>query len=128
MIFSVTNTNTVINPRAAIAVARKALSHRLFVNGWQLREYLIDITDMEITADIALAYNENQVPIGVAITKKDSGFTMVFVRKKYRKQGVGTALVMRLKKENPRIGLWFSEGIKGSMKFAQKVNCRCFDE
>ena len=125
MIFSVTNTSTVSNPRAAIADARKALSHRLFVNGWQLREYLIDITEMEITADIALAYNENQVPVGVAITKKDSGFTMVFVRKKYRKQKVGTALVMRLKKENPRIGLWFSEGINGSMKFAQKVNCRC---
>lgn len=124
MIFSVTNTNTVINPRAAIAVARKALSHRLFVNGWQLREYLIDITDMEITADIALAYNENQVPIGVAITKKDSGFTMVFVRKKYRKHGVGTALVTRLKKENKR-GLWLLEGINGSKKFAQKVNCRC---
>lgn len=124
MIFSVTNTSTLSNPKAAIADARKALSHRLFVNGWQLREYLIDITDMEITADIALAYNENQVPIGVAITRKDNGFTMVFVRKKYRKQGVGTALVSRLKKENPR-GIWFSDGISGSEKFAQKVNCRC---
>lgn len=123
MMFSVTSTSTVSNPRAAIADARKALSHRLFVNGWQLREYLIDIKDMEITADIALAYNENQVPIGVAITKKDSGFTMVFVRKKYRKHGVGTALVTRLKKENKR-GLWFLEGIQGSKKFAQKVNCR----
>ena len=125
MIFSVTSTSTVSNPKAAIADARKALSHRLFVNGWLLREHLVDITNMEITADIALAYNENQVPIGVAITRKDSGFTMVFVRKKYRKQGVGTALVMRLKKENPRTCLWFSEGINGSMKFAQKVNCRC---
>lgn len=124
MLFSVTNTSTVSNPRAAIADARKALSHRLFVNGWLLREYLIDITNMEITADIALAYNENQVPIGVAITKKDSGFTMVFVRKKYRKQKVGTALVTRLKKENKR-GLWFLDGINGSKKFAQKVNCRC---
>ena len=124
MLLSVTNTSTVSNPRAAIADARKALSHRLFVNGWLLREYLIDITDMEITADIALAYNENQVPIGVAITKKDNGFTMVFVRKKYRKQKVGTALVTRLKKENKR-GLWFLDGINGSKKFAQKVNCRC---
>ena len=124
MMFSVTNTSTVSNPRAAIADARNALSHRLFVNGWQLREYLIDITDMEVTADIALAYNENQAPIGVAVTKKDSGFTMVFVRKKYRKHGVGTALVTRLKKENKR-GLWFLDGIQGSMKFAQKVNCRC---
>lgn len=124
MIFSVTNTSTKSNSKAAIADARKALSYRLFVNGWLLREYLIDITEMEITADIALAYNENQVPIGVAITKKDSGFTMVFVRKKYRKQNVGTALVMRLKKENPR-GIWFLDGINGSKKFAQKVNCRC---
>lgn len=125
MIFSVTNTSTVSNPRAAIADARKALSHRLFVNGWLLREYLVDITNMDTTADIALAYNENQVPIGVAITKRAGGFTMVFVRKKYRKQGVGTALVMRLKKENKR-GLWFSDGINGSKKFAQKVNCRCY--
>lgn len=124
MIFSVTNTSTVSNPKAAIADARKALRHRLFVNGWLLREYLVDITNMDITADIALAYNENQVPIGVAITRKGNGFTMVFVRKKYRKQKVGTALVMRLKKENPR-GIWFSDGINGSMKFAQKVNCRC---
>lgn len=125
MIFSVTSTSTKSNPKAAIADARKALSHRLFVNGWLLREYLVDIKNLKIAAYIALAYNENQVPIGVAITRRVGGFTMVFVRKKYRKQEVGTALVMRLKKENPRIGLWFSEGIKGSNKFAQKVNCRC---
>ena len=124
MIFSVTNTSTKSNPKAAIADARKALRHRLFVNGWLLREYLVDITNMDITADIALAYNENQAPIGVAITRKDNGFTMVFVRKKHRKQGVGTALVTRLKKENKR-GLWLSDGVSGSKKFVQKVNCRC---
>lgn len=95
-----------------------ALRHRLFVNGWFLREDLWDIRqDPHFyvgRSQIVLAFNCGE-PIGIILS--DAGVTSAFVRKSFRRQGVaGNAI----KFGNIEITK-FGEGIRGSLDFWLKM-------
>ena len=116
--------NSKCEPELAKALALEAIGNRLFVNGWSLRELLIDIAnnsspEYKNSYDIVLVSNGEFNPVAVGVTVKHSGLTMIFVRKKYRRQGIGSMIAMLLKKRNA--GMYFSEGIEGSEKFFIKV-------
>ena len=123
--FNVRNSNN--EPKFAEVLALEAIGNRLFVNGWSLRELLIDIAnkssilcpEYKNNYDIVLVSNGEFNPIAVGVTVKHSGLTMIFVRKKYRRQGIGSMITMLLKKRNAVV--YFSEGIEGSEKFFAKV-------
>lgn len=123
--FNVRNSNN--EPKFAEVLALEAIGNRLFVNGWSLRELLIDIAnnsslEYKNNYDIVLVSNGEFNPIAVGVTVKHSGLTMIFVRKKYRRQGIGSMITMLLKKRNAVV--YFSEGIEGSEKFFANVGGR----
>lgn len=123
--FNVRNSNN--EPKFSEVLALEAIGNRLFVNGWSLRELLIDIannssSEYKNNYDIVLVNNGEFNPIAVGVTVKHSGLTMIFVRKKYRRQGIGSMITMLLKKRNAIV--YFSEGIEGSEKFFAKVGGR----
>jgi Acetyltransferase (GNAT) domain len=93
-----------------------ALKNRLFVNGWTLRDFLWDIVYSPKAfkkSKICLAYY-NEIPIGVClkIKHKNNDELMVFVRKRYRKNGIGRKLVsiMKTPKSYGNIGIEKSDG------------------
>ena len=120
--------NSKYEPELAKVLALEAIGNRLFVNGWSLRELLFDIANNSdefdfssnnVNYDIVLVSDVGFSPIAVGVTVKHSGLTMIFVRKYYRRQGIGSMIAMMLKKRNA--GMYFSEGIEGSEKFFIKV-------
>lgn len=82
----------------AIGLAKEALQARLYVPGWDMNptlHYIIN-TSNSINYGVAVAYMDS-VPVGVAIVKTSwNGVVYVFVRKKYRCNGVGRKLVNAL--------------------------------
>lgn len=82
-------------------LCQEALSARLFVNGWYLRQILIPECK-HTKKKISVAYDDDK-PIGVAILINyyNQELVMTFVRKVYRRQGIGSRLVKLLKANNP---------------------------
>lgn len=76
--------------------AKLALKHRLYSNpNWCLKEELECIAQTgESTCTL---YCKDGIPIGCAIREVTSNLIMVFVRKAYRKQGIGSLLVKRVR-------------------------------
>ena len=96
--------------------ARIAISNRLFVNNWSLHDDLINIRDGNYEYDIELYYDHHK-PIGIIVYSRRS-IIGIFVRKKYRRQGIGTKLVNFVKSKYSTIeeASW---GIYGSETFWQ---------
>lgn len=108
-----------------------ALRHRLYISqdGWQLAYFLRLVKNLDHSCDISLAYI-NDVPVGVSLllhdmmpgphNKKLSNQISVFVRKSYRKMGIGTRLLNTLKDKKSNI--FAREGIEVSKNFYEKQN------
>lgn len=96
--------------------AALALSNRLFINSWTLREDLMWAVEHPRQYTIELEF-VNKRPVGVALLDKRDGLVSIFVRKKYRRNGVGTKLINKLKNSIKKAGY----GIVGSDKFFNKV-------
>ena len=79
--------------------AKLALKHRLYSRpDWLLKGALECITQTgESTCTL---YYKEGVPVGCAIREVTGNLIMVFVRKAYRKQGIGSLLVKRVKTKN----------------------------
>jgi GNAT superfamily N-acetyltransferase len=86
--------------------ANLAIKNRLYVPNpeWQLGHYLSFVRDCDHDAEISLAYIEDE-PVGVALLMykvipvpitKTSNQIAVFVKKKFRRLGIGTKLVNTL--------------------------------
>lgn len=76
--------------------AKLALKHRLYSRpDWQLKSELECIAQTgESTCTL---FFKDDKPVGCAIREVTSKLVMVFVRKAYRKQGIGSLLVKRIK-------------------------------
>lgn len=96
--------------------AALALSNRLFVNSWTLREDLMWAVEHPNQYTIKLEF-VNKCPVGIALLDKRDGLVSIFVRKEYRRKGLGTKLINKLKNNIKKAGY----GIVGSDKFFNKV-------
>jgi len=79
-------------------LAAAALSNRLYVNGWSLQPVLLDIVDgMTVGESLVVAFSNGE-PVGVCLilNQRDrQPMTMTFVKRKYRRLGIGTQLFRR---------------------------------
>ncbi len=118
----ITYKNSSVNARLPL-LAADALRARLFVPGWVLCDELGAIKRGRpaeyYKTSIAVAYL-NSIPIGVCISIQYIGYdeptAMVFVRKKYRRLGIGTKLFRKT------TGGRGSGGVRGADKFWNKIN------
>lgn len=97
-----------------------ALQNRLYVSGWSLSGYLVDIKKGKRHADsrVAIAYDSGK-PVGVCL-QFSHGLTMCFTKKSHRRQGVGSKLTKCFKSKNS-YGTW---GLNESEKFWKSVGYR----
>lgn len=97
-------------------LASEALQARLYVSGWMLNAELNDIKnsrDMdEYITSITIAYLDGK-PIGVCTSRRwrryKNPIVMVFVRKKYRRLGIGTKMVKKIMGKKP--GFKYGSGV-----------------
>ena len=100
--------------------ANAAIKRRLYVNGWAILRILKNVVQENGVVNpptIALAYTCDNIPVGICILR--AGVLDTFVRKSFRKKGIGKALVNSLVKPQdnpPRV----FRGIKGSDIFYRK--------
>lgn len=81
-----------------------ALQNRLYVSGWALSGYLVDIKKgKRLNTRIALAYEESK-PVGVCL-QMSYGLTMCFTKKAHRRQGIGKQLA-KCFKSKVSYGTW----------------------
>jgi len=100
-------------------IANEALKQRLYVSGWMLSDTLKDCRDRP-EEYIIKDYSLYGFMLGVIVLEKKSGFAQCFVKKEFRKLGIGRDLVKKIKLEySGRIR--FEDGIRGSEKFWGKV-------
>lgn len=100
--------------------AHFAIRSRLYVAGWEMRSYLEYYTkcDDRHLDPIVIAMVNNK-PIACVMIY--GGVYCVFVRKAYRRKGVGTAMVKQLMGER-RLTCYTGEaGIKGSGRFYESM-------
>ena len=103
-----------------------ALSHRLFVPGWELRRDLWNHWKYDFTVRYIVLYYEDEIPIGVGIiTRWDD--IKIFVRLKHRRRGIGREIVAALREKMAADKSEFimdaGYGVPGSLQFweAMKV-------
>ena len=100
--------------------ANTAIKHRLYVNGWSILRILKKVVQGNGVVNpptIALAYTCDNIPIGICILW--AGGLNTFVRKPFRKKGIGKMLVKSLVKPHDNHPFVF-RGIKGSDIFYRK--------
>ena len=90
--------------------ASLALEHRLYVPGWSLNPILKDIANGYRGNKVYLEWRDG-APVGVAVSAFN-GETWFFVKRTYRRQGIGTKLA---KKSRARKGS--DNGSKGCVQF-----------
>ena len=100
--------------------ANAAIKHCLYVNGWSIFGILKNVVQWNGVVNpptIALAYTCDNIPVGICILR--AGKLDTFVRKSFRKKGIGKTLVNSLVKpqDNPPVVF---RGIKGSDIFYRK--------
>lgn len=105
-----------------------ALKNRLYVSGWMLLPHLKAIRDGKITSVVKIHYENGKAVGVVTMNKPYEGFdpehfdtkvtnVEIFVKKSYRKKGIGRQLIAQLE-ECPKFGGW---GVEGSNLFWRKV-------
>ncbi len=100
--------------------AQIAISNRLFKSGWHLNSILHQIKNGELAAIVNLHYEDNKpVAVFVEVVEEDyySYKSMIFVKKEYRKRGIGSTL---LQKSNPDRKSIVGTGTNDSLKFWEK--------
>lgn len=109
--------------RGVALLAADALRARLFVPGWMLSDELNDIKSLRNTScyetTVVVAYLGG-VAIGVCTSRQYRGCKnpniMVFVRKKHRRCGIGTKLIVKATSRRPSFG-YATGGIDGADRF-----------
>lgn len=105
--------------------AETARSNRLYVAGWSLFKILhsIMISKRASKDYTILIHYMNAIPLGVAVF--DHGHPMVnvhlFVRKSFRRTGIGSKLMKEAYNLFPDRKIIVNEGIKGSKAFFDRI-------
>ena len=110
--------------RETVEFSNIALQHRLYVIGWNLQIYLKKSSNGG-KSFIVLAY-ENEIPIGIGHYYYENGLCNFFVRKEYRRRGIGSKLVQEVKKNSDKDKLYAHFGISESKIFFEKMDIRCY--
>lgn len=116
----------------AVALAKEALKHRLFVPGWDLNpslHYIID-NDNSMEYGVALLRFRGK-PIAVAIYKVSfNRVVYTFVRKSFRGLGYGTRVTEHLIENNPttKIPLGNDTGLDGCEMFFRSLGLDILEE
>jgi len=106
---------TSITTQQAVQLAKKAISNRLYVSGWLLRnqlEKLIVTYGHHHTIVLCESVGSNK-PIAVGIRNNETNCVMIFVRKAERRKGIGTVIGKILLNEKA----WSLAGIDASVDF-----------
>lgn len=82
-----------------------ALKNRLYVSGWSLSGYLVDIKKGKAHLDskMAIVYEDGKA-VGVSLQLRN-GLTQCFTKKSFRRQGVGRMLTEPFRSEKS-YGTW----------------------
>jgi GNAT superfamily N-acetyltransferase len=97
-------------PDRIAKACKTAISKRLFVPGWTMRDFLI--YDQEFISHAVIARHEGKpIAVGLLVREvpycfrgsahtcwKEVAWLQLFVRKKYRRKGIGTEIFRRLKR------------------------------
>lgn len=108
-----------------VALASEALRVRLYVPGWQLSFRLREIKQSMSSrkTSIGVAYVDG-VPIGVCVSQQwhtpGVPTVTVFVRKKYRRLGIGTKLIKRVVGAKTEFN--YERGTDGSAEFFERFS------
>jgi GNAT superfamily N-acetyltransferase len=104
-----------------VRAAQLCLTNRLFVNRWYMRDVYYTTIGMPSKVEpaspavkIVIAFDDDK-PIAAA-TIDGGGFGCFFVRKKYRRKGIGTMLYKEL------LPSCTGDGIIGSDKFFEEMD------
>ena len=99
-------------------VCQLALTHRLFVNSWCLRNDMNYFVKQGYGIKHAALFYADGVPVAVAVITSAADI-QIFVRQKYRRQGIGRKLVEHMRKHAGEDGKRMDAGIgvKGSKSF-----------
>lgn len=112
--------------------ARIALKNHLYIAGWCLSDFLRMVRDDSRPCEISLAYNDEDVPIGVSLLLEspihvpgkifinETGHNIaIFVNSDYRRMGVGSGLINSLK--DKRSVVFACRGAHGSLDFYKSL-------
>lgn len=106
-----------------------AIRNRLFVAGFVLHGNLCDVRDGYTTSTVILHY-VNDVPVAVAFYDEDTHYQIqVFVRKAFRRQGIGSMLVKQIMAQFPRSNNAFfmvGQGAAASIPFWRQFSNQAY--
>lgn len=89
--------------------------YHLYVNEWMFSDWIQMPED--ITHIVLCLFKDTPIAAGMRMNEEYSTDSGVFVKKKYRRVGIGTKIVKRLAKKSMECYLNVTEGIPGSEKF-----------
>lgn len=77
--------------------ANVALKNRLYVSGFLLSGLLVKIRNGQYPNCRVIIHYENDVPVGVALhAPKNTYQVQIFVKKSFRKRGIGSKMLLQL--------------------------------
>lgn len=116
------------------ALAADALKARLYVPGWMLFDELDNLVNYSEARSInsgeaiVVAYNDSK-PVGICLMCCPNGGileSMTFVRKRYRRSGIGTQLIKRAL--DKRTKFCYGSGTKSTKGFFKKFKGAEYEE
>lgn len=97
-----------------------ALKNRLYVSGWELSSSLKHARSSPDAYMVLIEWRDD-IPVGVILYTKGNRVIQFFVKKSYRRQGIGTKLFAKLKEILPPTDFRYDLGIDGSRKFFSSI-------
>lgn len=97
-----------------------ALKNRLYVSGWELSSSLKHAREYPDSYIVLLEWSDD-LPVGVVLYCVGSREMQFFVKKAYRRKGIGTKLFKKLKDRIPHTEFRYDLGITGSGYFFNSV-------
>jgi GNAT superfamily N-acetyltransferase len=108
------------NIQEKMNLATEAHANGLYVVGWTMQQIYKALRSGSVDYDIAVAYDDEKNPIGAIVQDDFSGCVDLFVKKDYRRKGVGRALVNIMMENDPEIYGHY-RGAKDSELFFEAV-------
>ena len=108
--------------------AELAISHRLYVPGWDMRSKLMYFIKYGYGLIHIALYYDGKTPVGCCFVTSGEDI-QIFVRVSHRRQGIGTKFVQHMRKEmrGRADRLDAGKGVEGSGKFWAAMGIRRWD-
>lgn len=111
-------------------VASCAVLNRLWILGWELLNQLSEASDglhhrVVLVTGKGETWDERK-PIAVGVLTRQ-GIVSLYVKSKFRRQGVGSVILERIKAEFPERRLYAGDGVRGSKTFFERNSVHVID-